>query len=90
MLGVEEGQRTSSERLKKKKSDLTEIQFFKIPASSTVLPPVEQKIKFPFCSLSDQQWGPDVVKGSNICLHDFPLLISVNYRQALKGGIRAE
>lgn len=40
---------------KKKKSDLTEIQFFRVPASSTVLLPVEQKIKSPFCTLSDQQ-----------------------------------
>lgn len=51
------------ERKVTKKDALTEIQFFRVPASSTVLLPVEQKRNSPFCTFSDQQlpvgtrWG---------------------------------
>lgn len=65
MLAAAAGQGKSSERLKK--CDLTEIQFFRIPASSTVAPPVEQNIKSPFRAFrltSRPHGGPNVVTGT--------------------------
>lgn len=75
------------------RSNLTEIQFFRIRASSTMLPLDEQKIKSPFFSFhltGTYQLGADVVKGSKHLSTQFPSLISVIYRQALKGGISME
>lgn len=65
MLAVVAGQGKSSERLKK--SDLTEIQFSRIPASSTVAPPAEQNMKSPFRTshlTSGPHRGPGVVAGA--------------------------
>lgn len=64
----------------KKKSDLTQIQFFRSLASSTTSPPVEQNINSPFRTFhltSSYQRGPDAVKGSKtfvctIFLFDLP------------------
>lgn len=61
------GQAGKLSEMFKEKSDLTEIQSFRIPASSAVLPPVEQKITSPFRSFhltNGYRWGPDVVKDS--------------------------
>lgn len=87
MLGVGEGQGVLRERLKN--GDLTEIQFCRIPASSTVLPLVEQKIKSPFCSFhltSGYWWGPAVVKGWKTSVCTVHSLMALIYRLALKGG----
>lgn len=42
-------------KVKKKKKWFNRNPIFRVLASSTVLLPVEQKIKSPFCTLSDQQ-----------------------------------
>lgn len=75
------------------KSNLTEIQFFGILAFSTMLPPEEQKIKSPFCSLrltSGCRGGQVWSRALEHLSAQFPSLISVFYRQALKGGINVE